>query len=403
VKKRGTRAMRLHLNRTKFRVKPSILWSVVVLVGAAVSACTGSGTNQSVFTPDFRSMIRPTISRTRAPACRAEGPRHKRRRVRCADGGWPPPSQFSTAGGSYCYQTNGGVVNYMTWYPIYNCHVTNGDTIDFGDLQAAIYEAPIGNQWCSSAFWAPVASLREGSILTFTINPNPTGGWTPCSPGRTDVTDVKMMVHWTAPWASLTGNINGTWTNCGTTTCSAGNSTPILGLDVEPQVSPIASPTGAPTSTGSPYPPTAPPLEIYDQRLNEVVSNTASPFPSADVGQSQSLLATASPGSGATVTDVQWTLPTPFPLLYQAWTSTSVSSVTPGPMPTATNPAQFYWIQGSSFYVVEVQAMVNSQSATAYALYTIEAPTFGTMSAAFAVPAVTNSPLPDWLLEEESL
>jgi hypothetical protein len=353
-------------------------------------------------------MIRPNGPVTRVPACGAERSKHKRQRVGCADSSagwsWPPPSEFSTPGGSYCYQSNGGVVIPGVWYPIYNCLVINGDTINFVFLEQLISESPIGSQWCSRALWEPSDSLL-GSVLTFTINPNPTGGWLPCAPGRTDVTNVKMKVSWSSPWSVISGIIYGYWANCTSSGgCSYWNDIQLVGLNVYPAPSPTTGPTGAPTSTGSPYPPTAPPLEIYDQRLEEIVSDAASPIPSADIGQSQSLLATASPGSGATVTDANWTLPSPFPVLYQTWASTSVSSVTPGAMPMATNPAQFYWIQGSSFYVVEVQAMVNSQNATAYALYSIEAPTFG-MEAQFASPAVTSYPQPTpgsglaWALE----
>jgi hypothetical protein len=344
-----------------------------ILMLAAI-ACACSTNNQASIPPRF-------ISSPATALTVAYGRRHWRKHVRVRPNTFgPPPSTISTTKGSYCYLTNGGVVQ-PGWWPVYNCYMMQNDTIDFGELGQTPGLA--ADWYCSEVTWT--SGMNSAGSMAYAINPSVTGqgDWN-CI--RTDIADVTMSRGTDSGGWIASGAINGNFTGCDTVNCASNFWIILLGLRVQP--GPLASPwpTGAPTSIGSSYPSPAPSngLVIVDNNNSGTVVSDGATHNSA-IGLQMNLSAKKS--HGGTPTNVQWTSYGGPAITSQTLTSQQAQDVTPGPSPNPNDTAIFYYTVGGSA-VIRVSATVGTTPMNALALYNVEAPSSMSMHAQFNTPDV---------------
>jgi hypothetical protein len=360
----------------------------LLMIGAIASACS-SGNRNAVIPPSQGVPL--GVSRMNGPGLtshnfQARGHRHRRHRMR--PNVWPPPNTLcgnSCGNGTYCYLTNGGVVQ-PGWAPDYTCWIMPGDEVDFGVLQQEIGIGDVGF-WCSQANWWPAMNHGgpNNGTMSYFIVPNITspGSWL-CN--RTDFADVYMTRDQESGGWNESGGMSGAYTLCGTINCAYPTDATLLYLVVYPGPAPTPLPSPAPTSTGSAYPSPAPTdyLVIYDNHLQAIVSDGQT-RPSV-VGLQTSLTAEMMPGNQPT--NAQWGYSNPAMALFQFLSSNQAYDTTPPPNPGPAENSIFYWTQGQSQSMVTAVATVNGQQYTAIALYNVEAPSPTQMNATFNQPEI---------------
>jgi len=378
--------------RRAVRSVPSVLFLILMALGLA-SACSGTPhtsflpTGTQRFSPGLRIMLRK---------------HHKRGKGITKADFYYPPSTVTGPGGSYCALTH--FPTGPNDWPAYNCFFKNYDTLTFTNMwQVPDNHPPIG--YCGETTWASVVLSHSGSyIVTVTATPDPSGlgDWN-CA--RLDTADSITYMNGNSSnnWALLV-NVAGSFEECNLPSCSPHNNEEV-GAEITfqqfqtPLPTPIPTPTGG--GSGWPSPPPSVGLVIYDNRLGQVVSTGVSPFPSSVIGLRNDL--TAKQTDGGTPQYVNWEqVGLPAIASQSPITAPSVSEA-PLDLPTPANPIKFYWVGGGSQSIVEVTGTVNGQLMTAFALYRVEAPTFGNMTATFATPRIhasalelgTASPSPD--------
>ena len=127
-------------------------------------------------------------------------------------------------------------------------------------------------------------------------------------------------------------------------------------------------PTPTPTPTPTPACSAAPSISIVDNSITN-------PTDAKVVGQHVILNAVASP-AGATMTNIQWTIPGQTVADYQP----TAASASPIPLTALTSPsASYYWTEGAQSLTVVVSATVNGTAVSGTKTFSVLAPTGVTM------------------------
>jgi hypothetical protein len=308
------------------------------------------------------------------------------------------PTTIYGQNGSYCYMTS--APNGPTSWPAYYCWLNENDSLTFTDLWAVPLYNYITGEACGETAWGIWIWSGGGPLTIPSPTPNTTGlgNWN-CQ--RLDIVSETFSRGYDSGGWGYALNIQGSFTVCGSTGyCSSGFDEPAAEVALWPGPPPSPLPTPVPTSTSSAWPSPGPSvgLVIYDNRLQEIVSTGLSPNPTTVIGLRDDLKAEQT--DGGTPQSVTWERvgATNQAILSQSpITAPSVSNA-PLPMPTSTNPIKFYFVGSGNPSGVEVTATVNGQQMVAWALYNVEAPTFGSMTATFATPGVYSS-AGDWGFE----
>jgi len=368
---------------------------------AIASACSGSRT--SALPPAGAPYVifsGSPMHRTRV-ICRH---RHRCKTIRPFDFYMPPRTVYGSKHGTYCYMT--GAPNGPGTYPTYKCWLMPSDALTFNNLWQVATPGSLGPTWyCGPTYWTMAESYAgpmPSPMVTAGESPSPTGlGNWQCN--RLDVVNATIsrgadnIYGWVADYT-----VRGGYILCDRIGCSGPVTEIAATMSVNPGPAPTVRPTPVPTATngGTPWPTAPPPvgLIIYDNRLNEDVSapGGAAPSPSSVIGLENNL--TAKRTDGGSPTNVNWaTFGNASIISQDPITAPSVSDVLPI-FPTPGNPAKFYWYVGTmpnSQSRVVVTAYVNGVLMTALALYSIEAPQLGQMSATFNTPTVTYRGIPN--------